>query len=695
MKLIDYYYLIKPIVPRRIQLLLRRAIAAHKRKSTTDFWPISPRAAQAPSAWRGWPENKKFAFILRHDVDTALGLKSCLNLMSIEKKLNFKSSFNFVAEDYFIPPSLRQSLIESGFEVAIHGLKHDGKLFINRKRFEIQARRINNYLKEWGAVGFASPSMLRNFEWTTDLDIEYGCSTFDTDPFEPQSEGMNTIFPFSVINKITDRRYVELPYTLPQDHCLFIILIEKDNEIWKKKLDWIAENGGMALLNTHPDYMNFKETPCSLEQYPVNYYIDLLEYIETKYGGQYWHVLPRELARFWKSSMLEDGNFIVTPGAQYAKLKQQDYWPKQKQMATAPGVKIWIDLDNTPHVPFFIPIIRELERRGHQVVLTARDAFQVCELAEEKGLQYIKIGHHYGKNPFMKVFGLLWRSAQLMPFCLHQRPRLALSHGSRSQTLLCNLLRLPTVEINDYEHARTIPLARPRWQIVPEALLCEKLYTKPKRVRYYRGIKEDVYVPEFKPDLSLREELRLGYDEMVITVRPPANEAHYYNPESDLLLVALMSRICRTPRVRAVLLPRTHQQEMTLRTDYPGWFKDGKTIIPPRAVNGLDLIWLSDFVVSGGGTMNREAASLGVPVYSIFRGKTGAVDRRLEQEGRLTLIGSAEEISTRIQFTRKDSSRPPDNKTRPALDDIVNYIEEIIQTERVRSHRREAAIEAE
>jgi len=694
MKLIDYYYLVKPIIPRRIQLFLRRAIALHKRKLTKDIWPISPGASQAPDGWRGWPEKKRFVFILNHDVDTAIGLKNCLKLMNIEKKLNFRSSFNFVAEDYLVPPSLRQSLIESGFEVGIHGLNHDGKLFISKKSFEIKAQRINYYLKEWGAVGFASPSMLRNHEWMTDLDIGYGCSTFDTDPFEPQSEGTHTIFPFSVTNNITKRTYIELPYTLPQDHSLFIILREKDNSIWKKKLDWIAENGGMALLNTHPDYMNFEETPCSFEQYPVNYYIDLLQYIKTKYAGQYWHVLPHELVRFWKSSMLEAIS-LASLKPQDANSKSQEYKRPQKRMVTTSGVKIWIDLDNTPHVPFFIPIIRELERRGHQIVLTARDAFQVCELADEKGLRYNRIGHHYGKNPFMKVFGLLWRSAQLMPFCIRQRPALAISHGARSQILLCKLLRIPTILIGDYEHSRSVPMALPRWMIAPDSLFEHRFPVNTNRLRLFRGIKEDVYVPEFKPDSSLLEEIGLRNTEIVITVRPPANEAHYYNPESDVLFVELMSRICRTPGVRAVLLPRHHLQGQALRADYPEWFKDSKTIIPSRAVDGLDLIWYSDLVVSGGGTMNREAAALGVPVYSIFRGKTGAVDRRLEQEGRLTLIRSSEEVWTKILFARRDKSRLPDNKPRPAIDDIVNYIEEIIQIERGGAHRGEATAGAD
>src|SRR3954454_11000424 len=116
-------------------------------------------------------------------------------------------------------------------------------------------------------------------------------------------------------------------------------------------------------------------------------------------------------------------------------------------------MRIWIDLDNTPHVPFFKPIIRELEQRGHTVVLTARDAFQVCELAEKLELKCERIGRHYGKKPVMKIAGLLWRSLQLFPIVLRGKPQIAVSHGSRSQILLCNLLRIPTIMVMDYEHA--------------------------------------------------------------------------------------------------------------------------------------------------------------------------------------------------------------------------------------------------
>lgn len=345
------------------------------------------------------------------------------------------------------------------------------------------------------------------------------------------------------------------------------------------------------------------------------------------------------------------------------------------------SMKIWIDLDNTPHVPFFKPIIRELERRGHTVVVTARDAFQVCEMAERLGVSHMKVGRHYGKNRFMKIWGLGWRSAQLLPFVMQERPALALSHGSRAQILLSNLLRIPTVLVMDYEHAQTPPLVRPRWEIVPDALVKENLHCKTRdRIRTYSGIKEDVYAAEFKPDASLVQELQLNGD-IIATVRPPANEAHYHNPESDKLFAEFMNWICETPGIKAVLLPRNKSQEAQMKETSPQWFKGSKVVIPKKAVDGLNLLWHSDLVVSGGGTMNREAAALGIPVYSIFRGKTGAVDRQLESEGRLTMIQSVEEVKKKIALKQRPKNSAPNSHPRKALQEIVHHVEDILRAE--------------
>jgi hypothetical protein len=144
--------------------------------------------------------------------------------------------------------------------------------------------------------------MHHNLDWIHELNVEYDASTFDTDPFEPQPDGVGTIFPFLVRGNSDQRAYVELPYTLPQDFTLFVLMREKDIGIWKRKLDWIVKCGGMVLLNTHPDYMNFDGKKGGMDEYPVGHYVEFLEYIKLKYEGIYWHILPREIARFWSKA---------------------------------------------------------------------------------------------------------------------------------------------------------------------------------------------------------------------------------------------------------------------------------------------------------------------------------------------------------------------------------------------------------
>lgn len=293
------YYRLKPLIPRSVQLVLRRNIVRIRMKKCRDIWPIDRRAASPPSEWGGWPEGKRFALVLTHDVDTARGAKRCHALADLEMTHGFHSSFNFVPERYPVLPKLRQDLVASGFEVGVHGLYHDGKYFDSQEIFRERAIKINRYLKEWNAVGFRTPSMLHKLDWMCALDILYDASTFDTDPFEPQSDGVGTIFPFFVQAEKPDRGFVELPYTLPQDFTLFVLMKEKTIDIWKKKLDWIAEKGGMALLNTHPDYMNFGEGAMGKEECPAEYYARFLKYISAMYGQTCWHVLPREMAQWW------------------------------------------------------------------------------------------------------------------------------------------------------------------------------------------------------------------------------------------------------------------------------------------------------------------------------------------------------------------------------------------------------------
>src|SRR6266704_4924656 len=304
------YYGLKPFIPQSLRTAIRRKLATRLRKRIEDVWPIMPGSEIPPENWPGWPAGKKFAFVLTHDVESKAGLDKCRSLMQLEMDLGFRSSFNFIPEgSYRVPGGLREELTAYGLEVGIHDLKHDGHLFASRRGFKRRAVRINDYARKWGASGFRSGFMLRNLDWLHDLDLQYDASTFDTDPFEPQPDGGHTIFPFWVprpngsslnpqrpIIDSSAKGYVELPYTLPQDSTLFLVLRETTPEIWMRKLDWVAQHGGMVLLDAHPDYMSFNGSRQTTTEYPAAFYREFLTYVKTKYAGEYWHALPKEVA---------------------------------------------------------------------------------------------------------------------------------------------------------------------------------------------------------------------------------------------------------------------------------------------------------------------------------------------------------------------------------------------------------------
>jgi len=293
------YYGVQPFVSRKCLLSIRKCYVLYKRLFHRADWPILEKAAVPPAKWKGWPQRKQFALVLTHDVDTRRGQERCRQLISLEQKLGFRSSFNFVPEDYADDEILRHELVEKGFEVGVHGLKHKGNMFRSRQVFMGMAQQINHYLDKWNAVGFRAPSMYHNLEWIQHLDIEYDSSTFDTDPFEPQPDGVKTIFPFQFRRDTSREGYVELPYTLPQDFALFIMMGEKNIDIWKRKVDWICLKGGMALINTHPDYMYFGDGKTGGEDYPAEFYEEFLAYVKSRYEGAFWHALPKDVARFW------------------------------------------------------------------------------------------------------------------------------------------------------------------------------------------------------------------------------------------------------------------------------------------------------------------------------------------------------------------------------------------------------------
>ena len=335
--------------------------------------------------------------------------------------------------------------------------------------------------------------------------------------------------------------------------------------------------------------------------------------------------------------------------------------------------KIWIDLDNSPHVPFFLPIIKELRQRGHEVFLTARDSYQVCQLLEFHHLSCTVLGGHWGKSRSMKVLGTCLRAVQLMPLVMAEKPDLAVSHGSRAQSLSAILAGIPNIVISDYEHVSKLPI-HPDWAFVPH-MIPETVVIKAKKAAVrYPGLKEEVYIQELRPDPSVSGQLGLDGAGLVVTVRPPATEAHYHNVQAELLLEAALDLLIHRQDAKVILLPRNERQGAALRKQWADCIATGKIIIPSRVVDGLNLIWLSDLVISGGGTMNREAAALGVPVYSIFRGKIGAVDQYLSDTGRLTLLESVEDVRTKVILQRKPRVQPNPNRR----SNVLNYIVERI-----------------
>jgi hypothetical protein len=299
------YYFLKPYLSSSLIYSIRKKYIYTKKLFIHSQWPIYYKSNGAPVNWTGWPGGKKFALALTHDVESQTGHDRIINLAKLEMEYGFRSAFYFVPEKYLVSEDTRNFLTENGFEVGVHGLNHDGKLYFSKSIFDERAAKINMYLKDWHAVGFRSPAMHHNLQWICALNIEYDASTFDTDPFEPQSDGMHTIFPFYVRCDSNDKKYIELPYTIPQDSTLYIYLGEKNICIWQKKMDWIVKNGGMAMVITHPDYMNFIGNESGFLEYPVKYYQLFLNYIVENYKDMYWLALPKEIAKFWKENIFQ------------------------------------------------------------------------------------------------------------------------------------------------------------------------------------------------------------------------------------------------------------------------------------------------------------------------------------------------------------------------------------------------------
>lgn len=333
---------------------------------------------------------------------------------------------------------------------------------------------------------------------------------------------------------------------------------------------------------------------------------------------------------------------------------------------------IWIDLDNSPHVPLFVPIIRHYRERGIDVILTARDHSQTIALLDLHGLSdaYTVVGKHSGAGKIGKIIGTLRRAKELVAEIKKRKEKIAVavSHGSRAMVLAARWLRIPVLTMYDYEFTETAIFNRFSTKVlvpdrIPDDVLEEIGLAEKKRIKY-PGLKEELYISYFSPSPGYRETfLRAnGHTEnkhkTLAVVRPPAVTANYHSEKSETLFDDLLQFLLSDPHTITAIIPRTADQGEDVRRKIAR-HPDGETraFVLKDAVDGLELVSAADLVISGGGTMNREAALLGVPVYSIFAGRQGALDRQMEAEGAITFIRDLRDIS-KIRAEKRTVDRP-------------------------------------
>lgn len=296
-------------------------------------------------------------------------------------------------------------------------------------------------------------------------------------------------------------------------------------------------------------------------------------------------------------------------------------------------MKVWVDLVNSPQVLVLRPIIAELRAGGHEIVITTRDFAQTVQLANQAGLAHTSFGRHGGNSRARAIRANLDRVSQLIRFMRGQRIDLALSHNSYSQGVAARLLGIPFVTMMDYEHHQANHLAfrLARRVLVPEVFPEDSLrkYGAADKSIRYPGLKEEIYLGQFVPDPAFLREAGLPLDRTIVVARPPGYWADYYHGNGDLFSAAI-DHVLADPAAFIVFLPRIASQAASLKD-----VAADRYLIPPRPLNGPNLLYYADLVISAGGTMNREAAILGTPAYTVFEGASGAVDRSLVSRGRL------------------------------------------------------------
>ena len=310
--MLQAYYRMRPLLPRRIQILLRRVHARRRTGKSWLEWPADGIWVALAEAYltlamldgeglqplRLWPEGQSSAVVLTHDVEGLEGQARCREVAALEERFGFRSCFNFVAERYPVDTTLQAELRDRGHELGLHGIKHDGLKFSSREVFEERVESMRRYRDLWKVDGFRSPATHRRWEWMPELPFLYDSSFPDTDPYEPIPGGCASPWPFWLGSLI------ELPITLPQDHTLWEILKRPALEVWLQKLNWLRGCRGLATILVHPDYLT---TPARWAEYQAF----LAELAAAK---DVWLALPGDVARWWRTRTVREPVSLVRDG---------------------------------------------------------------------------------------------------------------------------------------------------------------------------------------------------------------------------------------------------------------------------------------------------------------------------------------------------------------------------------------------
>ncbi|MDP2234668.1 MAG: DUF354 domain-containing protein [Actinomycetota bacterium] len=317
--------------------------------------------------------------------------------------------------------------------------------------------------------------------------------------------------------------------------------------------------------------------------------------------------------------------------------------------ASSGARRVWIDMTNSPHVLVLRPVIDELRRRGWEVIITAREFAQTIPLLERFGIEHTVIGRHRGRNMLAKAWGMVSRTTQMIAFGKGKGFALAMSHASNDLPVASRVLGIPHVTMFDYEFAKLSHSINVRFStkaLVPDAISVEALSPyggNESNVDRYPGLKEEYYLADFEPNEAILGELGLDPAKVLVVLRTPPSMAAYHRMENPVF-DDVMRRIAARDDIQAVVLLRTPDQRAGVAE-----IGADNLIIPDKVVDAQSLVYYADVVISGGGTLNREAVALGTPAYTVFHGVMGAVDLDLIAQGRLHRLESAETL----EFVKK------------------------------------------